>query len=302
MWENIAPIISAATETDGGIWALIIIALALIAYGFFRRDSQKAKLVIFGVLFVAFTLFGLVSMNFGSIWIESISNQNQSKPATKVSLLLNRANQYIRHGENLEAHKTYEEAKVFNEQIGDVRGQAMVWLHIGNFEQLRDRNSQAIQAFTEAMHLYDSIGDFYGADDALLRIEFLEATLGAEHKDFISPLPNYAEKSTEDFDYLTRDLLVQNLAASANLSLPQAKGAVDNVFDQISSTLASGRDVRLVEFGTFSVAYRQATRGRNPRTGEEIDIPASSQPKFKAGKGLKDVVNQQGNPRGKETP
>ena len=50
-------------------------------------------------------------------------------------------------------------------------------------------------------------------------------------------------------------------------------------------------EVRVVGFGTFSTAQRKATTGRNPRTGEAIQIPASTQPKFKAGKGLKDAVN-----------
>lgn len=52
-----------------------------------------------------------------------------------------------------------------------------------------------------------------------------------------------------------------------------------------------GDDVRLIGFGTFSVAQRAATEGRNPRTGEKIQIPASKQPKFKPGKELKEAVN-----------
>jgi DNA-binding protein HU-beta len=58
-----------------------------------------------------------------------------------------------------------------------------------------------------------------------------------------------------------------------------------------SPTLSRNDDVRIVGFGTFSVAKRKATTGRNPRTGETIQIAASKQPKFKAGKGLKDSVN-----------
>ena len=67
--------------------------------------------------------------------------------------------------------------------------------------------------------------------------------------------------------------------------------AVDAVFDSITGSLKSGTEVRLVGFGTFSVSRRAASQGRNPRTGEPIQIPASNQPKFKAGKGLKDAVN-----------
>jgi DNA-binding protein HU-beta len=63
------------------------------------------------------------------------------------------------------------------------------------------------------------------------------------------------------------------------------------VFDAITDALRSGGEVRLVGFGTFSVSQRRASEGRNPRTGEKIQIPASKQPKFKAGKGLKEAVN-----------
>ncbi len=75
------------------------------------------------------------------------------------------------------------------------------------------------------------------------------------------------------------------------MSKADATKAVDAVFDSITSALRRSDDVRLVGFGTFSVANRKATTGRNPRTGEPIQIPASRQPKFKAGKGLKEAVN-----------
>jgi DNA-binding protein HU-beta len=92
-------------------------------------------------------------------------------------------------------------------------------------------------------------------------------------------------------DILNKNDLIAKVAESADLSKADAGKAVDAVFDSISGTLAGGGEVRLVGFGTFAVAQRAATKGRNPRTGEEIDIPASKQPKFKAGKGLKDAVN-----------
>lgn len=90
---------------------------------------------------------------------------------------------------------------------------------------------------------------------------------------------------------MNKNDLIASVADAADLSKADAGKAVDAVFDAISGALSSGGDVRLVGFGTFSVAARAATKGRNPRTGEEIDIPASKQPKFKAGKGLKDAVN-----------
>jgi DNA-binding protein HU-beta len=85
--------------------------------------------------------------------------------------------------------------------------------------------------------------------------------------------------------------LVGAVADSSDLSKADAAKAVDAVFDSITSSLQGGGEVRLVGFGTFSVANRKASTGRNPRTGEAIQIPASKQPKFKAGKGLKDAVN-----------
>jgi len=66
---------------------------------------------------------------------------------------------------------------------------------------------------------------------------------------------------------------------------------VDATFDAITSTLKSGDEVRLIGFGSFSVTQRAATEGRNPRTGEKIQIAASKNPKFSAGKGLKDALN-----------
>jgi DNA-binding protein HU-beta len=90
---------------------------------------------------------------------------------------------------------------------------------------------------------------------------------------------------------VNKNELVAAVADSADLSKADAAKAVDAVFDSITGSLKGGTEVRLVGFGTFSVANRKASTGRNPRTGETIQIPASKQPKFKAGKGLKDAVN-----------
>lgn len=86
--------------------------------------------------------------------------------------------------------------------------------------------------------------------------------------------------------------LVSQVAATADISKSKAAEAVDAVIAAIKTSLKKGDDVRLVGFGTFSVAKRAATTGRNPRTGEPIKIPASKQPKFKAGKDLKEAVNK----------
>ena len=86
--------------------------------------------------------------------------------------------------------------------------------------------------------------------------------------------------------------LVASVATKADISKAKAAQAVDAVIDAIKASLKKGDDVRLVGFGTFTVAKRAATTGRNPRTGEPIKIPASKQPKFKAGKDLKEAVNK----------
>ena len=90
---------------------------------------------------------------------------------------------------------------------------------------------------------------------------------------------------------MNKNDLVAAVAASTGLSKTDATKAVDAVFDSITGSLKKMQEVRLVGFGTFSVAKRAASEGRNPRTGEKIKIPASKRPKFSAGKGLKDAVN-----------
>ena len=90
---------------------------------------------------------------------------------------------------------------------------------------------------------------------------------------------------------MNKNELVASVAGATGISKADAANAVDGVIDAITSELAGGGEVRLVGFGTFSVSHRKATQGRNPRTGEKIQIPASNQPKFRAGKGLKDAVN-----------
>ncbi len=90
---------------------------------------------------------------------------------------------------------------------------------------------------------------------------------------------------------MNKNDLIATVSSKTDLSKADAAAAIDGVFDAISEVLTAGSEVRLVGFGTFSITNRRATEGRNPRTGEKIQIPASKQPKFKAGKGLKDAVN-----------
>jgi DNA-binding protein HU-beta len=90
---------------------------------------------------------------------------------------------------------------------------------------------------------------------------------------------------------MNKQELIGHVADNAGLSKGDAVKAVESVFETITTALKRGDEVRLVGFGTFSVTKRKASTGRNPRTGEPMSIKASSQPKFKAGKGLKDSVN-----------
>ncbi len=85
--------------------------------------------------------------------------------------------------------------------------------------------------------------------------------------------------------------LVNAVAEASGLTKSDATKAIEAVFDSICAALKKGDKVALVSFGTFSVSKRKASTGRNPRTGEPMQIKASTQPKFKAGKGLKDAVN-----------
>lgn len=85
--------------------------------------------------------------------------------------------------------------------------------------------------------------------------------------------------------------LVDAVAEAANLSKVQSEDAVNAFIETVKKQLSKGKSVTLVGFGTFEVRRRQATTGRNPRTGDAIKIPAANQPKFKAGKAFKEAVN-----------
>jgi DNA-binding protein HU-beta len=86
--------------------------------------------------------------------------------------------------------------------------------------------------------------------------------------------------------------LVDSVSKIAKLSKKDSESAINAVLDTISDALANDEKVVLVGFGTFEVRNRAARKGRNPSTKEEIKIPASKAPVFKAGKGLKEKVNK----------
>lgn len=85
--------------------------------------------------------------------------------------------------------------------------------------------------------------------------------------------------------------VIDTMSRSTGLSKADATRAMDSFIDVVTEALKKGEEVKLVGFGTFSVTDRSASTGRNPRTGETIQIPASKQPKFKPGTALKDAVN-----------
>ncbi|MGC9457332.1 MAG: HU family DNA-binding protein [Halothiobacillaceae bacterium] len=90
---------------------------------------------------------------------------------------------------------------------------------------------------------------------------------------------------------MNKSELIDAMAASADISKADAGRALDGFIEAVGSALKDGEQVTLVGFGTFLVREREARTGRNPRTGETINIAASKLPSFKAGKGLKDAVN-----------
>ena len=90
---------------------------------------------------------------------------------------------------------------------------------------------------------------------------------------------------------MNKNELIDAIAAEADLSKASAGRALDAAINAISGALAKQDTVSLVGFGTFSVKHRAAREGRNPRSGETIQIAASNTPAFKAGKALKDAVN-----------
>ena len=90
---------------------------------------------------------------------------------------------------------------------------------------------------------------------------------------------------------MNKNDLVAAVSVATDISKTDAAKAVDGVFGAITNALSKGDNVQLIGFGIFSVANRSARQGRNPRTGATIQIGASRQPKFKAGKALKEAVN-----------
>ncbi len=93
-------------------------------------------------------------------------------------------------------------------------------------------------------------------------------------------------------EIMTKTELIDKISSGAGLSKADATRALDSTLDAVKAALKKGQKVTLVGFGTFAVTKRKARKGRNPRTGQVINIPAAKTPKFTAGKALKDAVKK----------
>lgn len=89
---------------------------------------------------------------------------------------------------------------------------------------------------------------------------------------------------------MNKNELIEQIAVSADITKAKAGLALDAFIEAVTNSLKKGEEVSLVGFGTFAVSERAERTGRNPQTGEVIKIAASKQPKFRAGKKLKDAV------------
>ena len=90
---------------------------------------------------------------------------------------------------------------------------------------------------------------------------------------------------------MNKNDLIAAVASSAGLSKSDATRSIESLLDTITNALKRQEKVSIVGFGNFTVSERKATTGRNPRTGESIQIPASKRPKFSVGKALKEAIN-----------
>lgn len=99
---------------------------------------------------------------------------------------------------------------------------------------------------------------------------------------------------------MNKSELIAKIAEKAGITKKDAEKATAGIFASIQEALVSGDKVQIIGFGTFEVKERAARTGRNPQSGEEIQIPASKNPAFKPGKALKDAVNVKKPAKGKK--
>ena len=121
----------------------------------------------------------------------------------------------------------------------------------------------------------------------LCSIEFAKLPTNESKTHFMIIIQSYL---WEEVNGMNKTDLINAVAEASSLSKKDATKAVDAVFDSILEALKQGDKVQLIGFGNFEVRERAARKGRNPQTGEEIEIAASKVPAFKPGKALKDAV------------
>ena len=90
---------------------------------------------------------------------------------------------------------------------------------------------------------------------------------------------------------MNKNELISAMSSASNLNQTQCTEALQTFINTVTNELKNGSDVKIIGFGTFKISKRKATTARNPQTGAAIQIPASNQPKFSAGKALKEAVN-----------
>lgn len=90
---------------------------------------------------------------------------------------------------------------------------------------------------------------------------------------------------------MNRTEIIEKISQETNIPKNDVTKILNNFFDTIKETLKTNKDVRIAKFGTFSLNQRKARAGRNPKTGESIQIPSVAYPKFKPGKEFKEYVN-----------
>lgn len=288
MWDNMSSIIGAAGTNELTLLALVVITLSLLGFALFRKEDAQLKVKVFLLIF------------FGSLLVVNIPRVTEyfSENATKENLiqsqeavfLLRLGDQYQLSNMNKKAREIYSEARDLFGKLPDLRGEASALTKLGLLEFKLGKTDKAKEMLSDAITLFEKSGDQIGKVNVLASIEKINIEIDSAQNNIAITQHNFAEQNV----ILARDTveLAGYIAQKSDLSIGDSTNAVKLMFEGITDTLALGQSVRLPNFGTFSVAQRNASQGRNPRTGEIISIPASKQPKFKAGKLLKDTVNQ----------
>lgn len=277
MWSNLPNILAEAAKSPLGISALVILVLAFLAYGLFRRENSKIKVRIFLFIFI-----GFIAAAITIIIIENMP-ENLTESSQEAAYLLYLGDEYALSEMNDEAEKRYFQARDIYKKDQNEIGIATALFKLGKLELENNNKAQALEYLRSAQSLFEDSNDLIGKNNVVSSINMINRDQKGKLKEVNAPEFRIARNTSE---------LARYLSYNSELSIENSEKIVDTFFDGITKTLAAGHEVRIVGFGTFSVAHRAFSQGRNPRTGELIQIPASIQPKFKAGKVLKDAVNK----------